>query len=95
MYNKIKRMNMNIYTLLNLLPSATAWSSEKSLIMIACNLIAILIGRYSIKVRGLGPSIPISGFTGFGLSELIATTSFGHLLGAGTILGLKSINFIS
>lgn len=86
---------MNIYTLLNLLPSTTEWSLQRSLIMIACNLIAILIGRYGIKVRGLGPSIPISGITGFGLSELLATTSLGHLLGAGTILGLKSINFIN
>ena len=86
---------MNLYILLNLLPSAAEWSIEESLIMIACNLITILIGRYGIKVRGLGPSIPISGITGFGLSELLATTSLGHLLGAGTIIGLKSINFLS
>ena len=86
---------MDLYILLNLLPSTSEWSIQKSLIMIACNLISILIGRYGIKVRGLGPSIPISGITGFGLSELLATTSLGHLLGAGTILGLKSINFLS
>ena len=86
---------MNMYIVLSLLPSATEWSLQRSLIMIFCNLIAILIGRYGIKVRGLGPSIPISGITGFGLSELLATTSLGHLLGAGTILGLKSIDFIS
>ena len=86
---------MNLYTLLSLLPSPAEWSTQKSLIMIACNLITILIGRYGIKVRGLGPSIPISGITGFGLSELLATTSLGHLLGAGTILGLKSINFLN
>ena len=86
---------MDQYILVNLLPNATEWSLQKSLIMIACNLITILIGRYGIKVRGLGPSIPISGITGFGLSELLATTSLGHLLGAGTILGLKSINFLS
>ena len=86
---------MNIYTLLNLLPNATEWSLQRSLIMVGCNFIAILVGRYGIKVRGLGPSIPISGITGFGLSELIATTSFGHLLGAGAIIGLKSINLIN
>ena len=86
---------MNLYTLLSLLPGSAEWSIQKSLIMITCNLITILIGRYGIKVRGLGPSIPISGITGFGLSELLATTSLGHLLGAGTILGLKSINFLS
>lgn len=86
---------MNIYTLLNVLPSETQWSIQNSLIMIACNLVTILIGRYGIQVRGLGPSIPISGIEGFGLSELLATTSLGHILGAGTILGLKSINLIS
>lgn len=86
---------MNIYTLLNVLPSETQWSIQNSLIMVACNLVTILIGRYGIQVRGLGPSIPISGIEGFGLSELLATTSLGHILGAGTILGLKSINLIS
>lgn len=86
---------MSIYTLLNVLPSETQWSIQNSLIMIACNLVTILIGRYGIQVRGLGPSIPISGIEGFGLSELLATTSLGHILGAGTILGLKSINLIS
>lgn len=86
-------MNTNI--LLNVLPSTTQWSLQNSIIMIACNLITILIGRYGIQVRGLGPSIPISGIADFGLSELIATTSLGHILGAGTILGLKSVNFIS
>lgn len=80
--------------LLNTLPSETTWSIQNSVIMIACNLIAILIGRYAITVRGLGPSIPIFGIDGFGLSELLATTSLGHILGAGTILGLNSINFI-
>ena len=86
---------MHINTLLNLLPSMTEWSMQNSIIMIVCNFTAILIGRYGIQVRGLGPSIPISGIAGFGLSELIATTSLGHILGAGVILGLKSINLIS
>ena len=86
---------MHIYTLLNILPSGAQWSVQNSLIMIFCNLITILIGRYGIQIRGLGPSIPISGIDGFGLSELLATTSLGHILGAGTILGLKSINLIS
>jgi photosystem I subunit 10 len=91
----ITYINMNTDILLNVLPSGTEWSTQNSLIMIICNLISISIGRYAIQVRGLGPSIPISGIAGFGLSELIATTSLGHILGAGTILGLKSVNLIS
>lgn len=86
---------MNMHILLNVLPSTTYWSTQNAIIMVVCNLVTILIGRYGIQVRGLGPSIPISGIAGFGLSELIATTSLGHILGAGTILGLKSINFIN
>lgn len=85
---------MNTDILLSIMPSTTQWSAQSSIIMIVCNLITILIGRYGIQVRGLGPSIPISGLKGFGLSELIATTSLGHILGAGTILGLKSLNMM-
>lgn len=86
---------MYTYTLLNSLPSTTNWSAQISIIMIACNLVAIVIGRYAIQVRGLGPSIPISGIVGFGLTELLATTSLGHILGAGTIIGLRSIGLIN
>nr|YP_010338035.1 photosystem I subunit X [Erythrolobus coxiae]UNJ17620.1 photosystem I subunit X [Erythrolobus coxiae] len=65
------------------------------IIMVFCNLAAILIGRYAIKERSLGPSIPVAGAEGFGLPELIATTSLGHVLGAGVIIGLSSTGFIS
>lgn len=86
---------MYTFTLLNILPTGTAWSTQNSIIMISCNLITVLIGRYAIQVRGLGPSIPLYGISGFGLSELLATTSLGHIIGAGVILGLKSISLIS
>ncbi len=63
--------------------------------MIACNLLAIVIGYYAISKqnRGQGPDLPVSlpaVFTGFGIPELLATASFGHILGAGVILGLGS-----
>lgn len=85
---------INSYIIISSLPNAVTWSTQNSIIMIICNLIAILIGRYAIQVRGLGPSIPLYGISGFGLSELLATTSLGHILGAGAILGLKSISLI-
>ena len=88
-------MTVNTYTIFSVLNSGTNWSTQNSIIMIICNLIAVLIGRYAIQVRGLGPSIPLYGISGFGLSELLATTSLGHILGAGAILGLKSINLIN
>jgi photosystem I subunit 10 len=33
-------------------------------------------------------------FGGFGLPAVLATTSFGHVLGAGVILGLSSLGVI-
>jgi photosystem I subunit X len=69
------------------------WSWNVALVMIVCNLVAIVIGRYAIQNRGKGPSLPVSLpaiFDGFGVPELLATTSFGHVLGAGAILGLRA-----
>lgn len=73
------------------------WSINVAIIMIACNLFSIAIGYYAIQKRGVGPGLPIEMpaiFTGFGIPELLATTSFGHVLGAGVILGLASAGII-
>nr|QCI09131.1 photosystem I reaction center subunit X [Inkyuleea mariana] len=86
-------MNTNI--LLTVVPHTSIWSAQIAFIMIICNLICIGIGRYAIQVRGLGPSIPILGLEGLGLPELLATTSLGHVIGAGTIIGLSSIGIIN
>jgi photosystem I subunit X len=67
------------------------WSSSVAIVMILCNLFVISIGRFAIKQRGQGPALPVALpdlFEGFGLPELLATTSLGHILGAGMILGL-------
>ncbi|NES71680.1 MAG: photosystem I reaction center subunit PsaK [Okeania sp. SIO2D1] len=75
------------------------WSPKVAIVMITCNLVAIVIGYYAISKnnRGQGPDLPVSLpaiFTGFGIPELLATTSFGHLLGAGIILGLGSAGML-
>ena len=75
------------------------WSPKVAIVMIFCNLLAIVIGYYAIskKNRGQGPDLPVSLpaiFTGFGIPELLATTSFGHILGAGVILGLGSAGML-
>ena len=73
--------------------STTSWSPNVALVMIAANLFAIAIGYYAIQKRGVGPALPVelpAMFTGFGLPELLATASFGHILGAGIILGLAN-----
>lgn len=73
----------------------TEWSLGVAITMILCNLFVISIGRFAIKERGKGPALPISTsnsglFEGFGIPELLATTSLGHILGAGVILGMAN-----
>jgi photosystem I subunit X len=63
--------------------------------MILCNVLAIAIGKFSIKQPNVGPAMPSSNmFGGFGLGAVLGTTSFGHLLGAGVILGLSNLGVI-
>jgi photosystem I subunit X len=79
--------------LLGVTASVPDWTIQVGIIMVFCNLFAFFIGRYAIKNRGQGPSLPAdlpAVMTGFGLPELLATTSFGHILGAGMILGLRA-----
>lgn len=75
------------------IPTTPEWSPMVALTMILCNLLAIAVGYYGINKqnRGKGPALPLvmpGMFKGFGIPELLATTSLGHLLGAGVILGL-------
>ena len=64
--------------------------------MVLSNILCIVAGRYVIQVKGTGPSLPISGsFSGFGLPELLASTSLGHIVGVGSILGLSYVGVLS
>jgi len=85
---------MNTHIFIEISANTSEWSPTIAIIMIICNLLCIGIGRYAIKVRGLGPSIPLVGSEGLGLPELLATTSLGHVIGAGTIIGLSSTGII-
>jgi photosystem I subunit X len=72
-------------------PSTIDWNPSVALVMIMSNLFCIAIGRYTIQNSGQGPSLPVPKpevWDKFGLPELLATTSLGHILGAGIILGL-------
>jgi len=86
---------MNNSFLIALNNSDSSWSTQVAVIMIISNIFAVGVGRYAIQVRNIGPSIPIAGLEGFGLTELLATTSLGHVIGAGAILGLRSTGIIS
>jgi photosystem I subunit X len=85
------------FTLLAAVPQTPEWSFKVATVMIFSNLFAIAIGYYAIKNRGVGPKLPVevpAMFTGFGIPELLATTSFGHVLGAGFILGLGNAGLL-
>jgi len=74
-------------------PSTPGWTPTVGLVMILCNLLAIVIGRYAIQKPGVGPDLPLPKpalLRNFNLPELLATMSFGHILGAGAILGLTN-----
>jgi photosystem I subunit X len=71
------------------------WSPTIGLIMVVCNILAIAFGKLTIKNPSVGPAMPSSNmFGGFGLGAVLGTTCFGHILGAGTILGLSYIGAI-
>lgn len=87
---------MNADLLIALVPQTVAWSGKTCAVMVLSNMLCIISGRYVIQVKGTGPSLPISGsFAGFGLPELLASTSLGHIVGAGAILGLSYIGVLS
>lgn len=71
------------------------WSPTIAGIMIFCNIVAIAFGKATIKEQTAGPAMPAANFFGgFGLGAVLGTTCFGHILGAGVILGLHSLGRI-
>jgi photosystem I subunit X len=71
------------------------WSPTIGLIMVVCNILAIAFGKLTIKNPSVGQAMPSSNmFGGFGLGAVLGTACFGHILGAGTILGLSYIGAI-
>lgn len=75
----------------------TEWNYSVALVMILANLFAIAVGRFAIKSPGVGPDLPVDKpglWRNFGIPELLATASFGHILGAGMILGLANAGLL-
>lgn len=78
-------------TLLTVVARTPDWSPSIALIMVACNVVAILIARFTVKYPNVGPGIPVlSDVAGLSLPALLGATSLGHILGAGIILGLTN-----
>jgi photosystem I subunit X len=84
-------------TLILALQHTVTWSPQVSIIMVTCCLFSVIIGRFAIKNRGvsasLGSATP-SYLQGFGVAEMLGTMSFGHILGAGMILGMANAGLL-
>jgi photosystem I subunit X len=79
------------------IPHTEPWNFGTALVMVICNLFAVAIGRFAIQHPGGGPDLPMGKpdlFRNFNLPELLATLSFGHILGVGFILGLTNAGVI-
>lgn len=85
----------NLILLAAAVPTTVAWSPKVGAVMIVCNILAIAIGKATIQNPSEGPALPMSGmFGGMGLPALLGTTSFGHVIGVGVILGLDSLGVL-
>ena len=72
-----------------------SWTPAIGITMIVCNILAIAFGKLTMQDYGKGPAMPNSAlFGGFGLPAVLATTSFGHILGMGAILSLHNLGIL-
>ncbi|MCU0535640.1 MAG: photosystem I reaction center subunit PsaK [Hydrococcus sp. Prado102] len=65
------------------------WNPKVALVMFICNVLAIAIGRATIKYKNVGPQLPFPGLE-LSLGAFIGTVCLGHILGTGAILGLAN-----
>ncbi|BAZ39948.1 photosystem I reaction center subunit PsaK [Calothrix sp. NIES-4101] len=71
------------------------WSPTVGGIMLFCNILAVAFAKGTIQIPNAGPAMPSGNlFGGFGLPAVLASASFGHILGVGVILGLHSLGRI-
>jgi photosystem I subunit 10 len=77
--------------ILALAPATVSWSPKVGLVMIVANVIAIAIGKATIKHPNVGLKLPSSAlFGGLSHGAMLGTISLGHILGMGAIQGLAS-----
>jgi photosystem I subunit X len=89
--------NLLHHIFLAAIPHTEPWGFGTALVMVISNLVAVAIGRFAIQNPGGGPGRSIGKpdlFRNFNLPELLATLSFGHILGVGFILGLTNAGVI-
>ena len=84
-----------LYILSATVPHTPEWSPLVGGVMVLCNIAAIALGKATMSNPGIGPALPNAKmFGGMGWPALLATTSLGHVIGFGAILGLASIGIL-
>ena len=86
---------MNLIFLATTAPATGGWTPACAIVMIVCNIVAIAIGKATMRSPSAGTALPNSTFFGgMGWPALLATTSLGHIFGIGSIVGLTSMGII-
>lgn len=81
--------------LLTAAPRTLEWTPMVAIVMIVCNILAIAFAKFTVKKPAAAPAMPSPNmFGGFGLPAVIGATCFGHILGAGAILGLSNMGVL-
>ncbi len=86
---------MDLITLAAAVPHTPTWSPLVGIVMILCNVLAIAFGKLTMDQPSVEPALPMPEmFGGMGFPALLATTSLGHVIGFGAILGLANIGIL-
>ena len=76
-------------------PATVEWSPKVAIVMIACNILAMAVGKYGIQQPNEGPATPRPEFFGgLSLPSVAAVWCFGHIMGIGSILGLANLGIL-
>ncbi|MEO0375014.1 MAG: photosystem I reaction center subunit PsaK [Cyanobacteria bacterium P01_A01_bin.17] len=79
-------------TLLAVAVRAVDWSPNVAVVMIACNVLAMVFAKLTVQKPNEGPAAPAASFFGdFSLGAVLGTWCLGHAFGAGAILGLTQL----
>ncbi len=86
---------MNLILVASAIPNTVAWSPKVGIVMIICNVLAIALGKLGMAQPSTKPELPMPEmFGGMGWPALLATTSLGHVIGFGAILGLANMGIL-
>lgn len=74
------------------------WTPGVAIVMTFFNIVGLIIARIGVQKPGVGPKlpfpIPFITDSKFSWSQFLAGVSFGHILGAGAILGLNNAGLL-